>query len=295
MPTRVGSTVGRTLALINRFFYLKYFRSVSPIISERMKQWHAASDVKLNDLPNTWLSWSVDEVMRRDTHKTADKKLRWVARRLINLSFAATQTVSHSTTNFILDIFSTQNCANDLLMESETLNTKYGSNWNRARISEMTIMDSSFRESLRKSPLATVSNKRRVLASGGLTLPNGTWLPCGTLIDMSCHSMHQDESIYPGALEFRYTRFMESSKEGTSATRVTTTDPTFLSWGHGKHACPGRFFAADMIKMAITYLITNYEVIPLSERPKNRWFMDYTIPPLDATLQVRRRVGTVEQ
>lgn len=130
-------------------------------------------------------------------------------------------------------------------------------------------MDSALRESMRLSPGATTSNNRRVVglvAADGLVLPNGTWLPCGTLIETSAYCVHRDESIYPEPLEYRHTRFMQSSKDGTSLKSASTIDPTFLIWGYGRHACPGRWLAVDIIKMIVMYLVTNYDVIPLPER-----------------------------
>lgn len=40
---------------------------------------------------------------------------------------------------------------------------------------------------------------------------------------------------------------------------LPATSPTFLAWGHGKHACPGRFFAAATMKLLLAYLVLEFD------------------------------------
>jgi cytochrome P450 len=46
----------------------------------------------------------------------------------------------------------------------------------------------------------------------------------------------------------------------------------FLSFGHGNHSCPGRFFAGEEMKLVLAYLIQNYDIKLANEnagRPAN--------------------------
>lgn len=45
--------------------------------------------------------------------------------------------------------------------------------------------------------------------------------------------------------------------------------------------------------MILAYLVQNYEIKPLPERPKAFWFGANIIPPVQARIEVRRRKGTV--
>ncbi len=45
--------------------------------------------------------------------------------------------------------------------------------------------------------------------------------------------------------------------------------------------------------MILAYLVQNYEIRPLAERPKPLWIGQTIIPPLDVKIEVRRRKGTV--
>lgn len=49
----------------------------------------------------------------------------------------------------------------------------------------------------------------------------------------------------------------EPGKENTS--QLVSTTPDHLGFGHGVHACPGRFFAANEIKIALIFVLLNYD------------------------------------
>jgi gliotoxin biosynthesis cytochrome P450 monooxygenase len=41
--------------------------------------------------------------------------------------------------------------------------------------------------------------------------------------------------------------------------QFVTTSPESLNFGHGNHACPGRFFASNEIKVVLIELLRNWE------------------------------------
>jgi hypothetical protein len=45
--------------------------------------------------------------------------------------------------------------------------------------------------------------------------------------------------------------------------------------------------------MILAYLVQNYDIKPLAERPKTMWMGANIIPPVQAKIEVRRRKGTV--
>lgn len=45
-----------------------------------------------------------------------------------------------------------------------------------------------------------------------------------------------------------------------SANQMVTVSPTALTFGYGRHACPGRFFAANEIKMIMGHAILGYDI-----------------------------------
>lgn len=136
---------------------------------------------------------------------------------------------------------------------------------------------------------------RMVVDPKGVTMDGGLHLPQGTRVGTSTYSIHHDESNYSNANTYdalRFSRQREESTnvlEGKNLAAVTTSD-TFLSFGHGRHACPGRFFATTEMKLLLAYIVLSYDVKPLKERPQNLVVSGFRIPSSTATLSVRRRV-----
>lgn len=52
---------------------------------------------------------------------------------------------------------------------------------------------------------------------------------------------------------------------------------------------PGRFFAANQLKLTLAHIALYYEIEPIAARPVNKWFVGSMSPPLGDTLRVRRR------
>lgn len=47
------------------------------------------------------------------------------------------------------------------------------------------------------------------------------------------------------------------------------------------------------LKMLLAYVLMNYEVPYLEKRPENQWFGQSIVPPMKATIKVRRKAETV--
>lgn len=65
----------------------------------------------------------------------------------------------------------------------------------------------------------------------------------------------------------------------------------FLAWGHGRHACPGRFFATYLMKIMLAHVLVHYDVKAHGPKPKNRSRGEFLVPSLEATFDVRHRRG----
>lgn len=124
------------------------------------------------------------------------------------------------------------------------------------------------------------------------TFCDGTTLPTGTAIAVCIHTSHFADANYEDAQIFDPLRFVKL--KATAPQRkwdVITTAPDFLSFGHGKHACPGRFFAAAELKLMLAYVVANYDVKLAEEgvRPKDFWIMGSCLPNQSANVLFRRR------
>lgn len=69
------------------------------------------------------------------------------------------------------------------------------------------------------------------------------------------------------------------------------TDKNHLHFGHGKYACPGRFFAVLEMKMILARMLVEYEFkYPEGQgRPRNLTMDENVLPDPAARLLVRKR------
>lgn len=118
--------------------------------------------------------------------------------------------------------------------------------------------------SSRKPPLltfCTVFLKSR--AQEDIILDEINIIPTGSLFVVSGHWMH-DAEIYPEPEKFDPDRHMMRVGESVPSVlnkpkQFTAATPEHMAWGYGKHACPGRFFAAAVAKMLLTHILFKYE------------------------------------
>ena len=52
----------------------------------------------------------------------------------------------------------------------------------------------------------------------------------------------------------------ESSQDQSIKLGMVTPTLDYLSFGHGRHACPGRFFAVNELKIAMAHLLLTYDI-----------------------------------
>jgi hypothetical protein len=93
-----------------------------------------------------------------------------------------------------------------------------------------------------------------------LILHDGTNIPKGNMISI-LQDRHLDPSVYEQPDNFdawRYIKLAEKTGDKNHWMFVTTS-PNHIGFGHGVYACPGRFFAANEIKIALTFMLLRYD------------------------------------
>lgn len=112
-------------------------------------------------------------------------------------------------------------------------------------------------------------------------------LPHGTSLALPISAMNRDPEIYSDPETFDAFRFAFDKSQKTLSS--LTADTKFLGFGFGTHACPGRFFALNEVKLVVAHLLLNYDIEYQKERPDSVPLMWLNTPIASATVRVRRR------
>lgn len=100
----------------------------------------------------------------------------------------------------------------------------------------------------------------RRLATEDISLQDGLQIPKGSMLGVSGH-WSWDSSFYEDPDKFDGYRFFKLAQnpETEKMSHFVATSPQHLGFGHGKHACPGRFFASNEVKIALTHILLKYD------------------------------------
>ncbi|EPE27439.1 Cytochrome P450 [Glarea lozoyensis ATCC 20868] len=265
------------------------------------------SESALDNKPkNDYVQWCLNHA--DDERDPEERGSDMITKRLAAISFAAIQSSVITSCNLLLDLAAfdktealLENIRRDIAAE---LGVGHRT-WNKTSLSRIVLLDSTIRESMRLGGFVSRGVLKTVVAKDGVKLPglSGVRLPYGSKVGIHAFPVHYDEDIYPEAQSFNPTRFcddrsLEIKSEDASASQkqgqaLVTTSSNFMAFSHGRHACPGRFFAAQQLKLVLAYIAMNYEIEPVAQRPANHWFVGSSGPPLETTIRIRRRESTV--
>ena len=92
---------------------------------------------------------------------------------------------------------------------------------------------------------------------------DGTKVPKGTHIFTNQIAYQMQDEVFPNPDNFdpwrMYKLRMARKEEELKHQYVMTSDKN-LHFGHGKHACPGRFFAANEVKTLLVLLLMRFDM-----------------------------------
>ncbi|KAI0451599.1 cytochrome P450 [Xylaria acuta] len=176
-----------------------------------------------------------------------------------------------------------------------------GGTWTRDAVQKLRLVDSTIRESLRVSPFIVFGLPRKVIDPQGIIIDadNSKYhIRSGKIISLPIEHTHYDEDLYPEAHQFNIFRFShtraetgsgESGLESSTAKPAVTLDDQFLTFGYGKHGCPGRFFAVHLMKLILAHILLNYDIQYTKTKPAWRSISWLKLPVNKTTVQIRRR------
>ncbi|KAI1632917.1 ent-kaurene oxidase [Biscogniauxia mediterranea] len=229
---------------------------LEPIIKERRAAMKAGEE-----LPDDTLQWMINKA---GEFKISDEKLAEIQ---LNLSMAAIHTTTLTLTMILYDLVVRPDIINELRQEiGSVLETTDGVMTTHA-LFEMKLLDSVMKESQRVNPGSLVRFQRWVAKP--VTLSDGTRLPAGVMIETPHALAVQDPLSYENPETFDAHRFL-NLRNGTSEDllgyknkeqhQFVTVTKDFMHFGYGRHACPGRFFAANEIKLILARILLTYDI-----------------------------------
>jgi len=229
------------------------------------------------------LQWLIDEAEGKE------RTPEYLALRMLFINFAAIHTTSNTLTQALYHLASKPHHIGPMREEVEAIVKEDG--WSKIAMTKMHKVDSFLKETSRYNGINVISVER--LALRDYTFADGTFIPKDTLLCAASRATHFDEANYkdPAVFDgFRYANVREQHGEGVKHQMVSTS-PEFLTFGHGRHACPGRFFAVNELKTMLAHIVTNYDLKMETEgvRPTDTYYFAAVVPDQKATVLMRRR------
>ncbi|CZT12827.1 uncharacterized protein RCO7_10362 [Rhynchosporium graminicola] len=306
-----------------RYYRSKVMRALVPEVESRLKRLGDAADQKDGENGYDFITQSA-KVSAKMSKTAKIPKSNTLAEWIMLMGFAALSSTIIQASNLILDVIC---CPPEMeawsALRDEAANSiKEARDWNDSSIfKRMPLLDSTIRESLRYHPILIKGLTKEVVHPEGLVLPDGTQVPRGSWLGVPVLGLHMDDRFYPNAQTydpFRFARLKAerakeekdirirldsygpdrpqtaSSKTRSYADELSAGQPTatYLGFGYGRHACPGRWFAVQLLKIMMVYIILNYDIEHDNPRPQTRVIGDAALPPISATIRVRRRRRT---
>ncbi|KAJ4355937.1 uncharacterized protein N0V89_003962 [Didymosphaeria variabile] len=229
---------------------------LEPVVRARQDAEKNDPDWQKPDDMLTWLMNRQGEFGVRSTHQ--------LAKLLLGLVFASIHTTTLTATNILYTLAVSTEYIEPLREEIRQVMGENGDTISTRALQQMMKLDSFMKETVRFYPPGFTSFQRKVLR--GFTLSNGQYIPAGAKIEVASHAVYQDPVNHPNsepADVFDGYRSYKLRQGGTASdharNQFVTTNEQNLMFGYGKHACPGRFFAANEIKMILANLILNYD------------------------------------
>ncbi|KAK3642111.1 hypothetical protein LTR56_010982 [Elasticomyces elasticus] len=271
-------------------------RPMLPIIKQRLEELRKTGLIEQvgsdDDGPRDLLQWIVEDAARK---RPVDGLTAWdLAGKAILVEFLAFLTTSLTISRVFIDILShptAPSLLEDLREEADAVFARLPSE--PIAVREMLKLDSVIRESLHLHTMSAHGLQREVVQAGGITTPDGVYLPQGSHVATFHPDLLDDSIQYDPLRSYKVAMgALDGDGEGQPRKQKLASDISggqSLAFGLGKHACPGRFFAVQNIKLILGWMLTRYEFEPLKEEVKMTEVGDAEVPLGKTMVKVRRR------
>lgn len=290
VPTFLKRLVGSMLPKIKSSMR-KAERILGPTILERIEK-DAKSGPEWEGRPADLISWLLDYAPPE--HKNVED----ISVKVMIVNSQAMHTTTLTLSNVLFHLAARPEYHAPLRAEMEEMIDTHG--WTKQAMGHMSKLDSFIKEAMRHSGMANAGVPgRKVLKD--FTFSNGIVVPAGYSVSLASSGIHFDPDNYEDPDTFKGFRFHEianaasdSGKVGAEQlkSKVASLDPTWLMFGQGRNACPGRFFAINEVKAIVTHILLNHDLkLPgdVREPEPGFWFAGQRAPSHGASIIFRKR------
>ncbi|KAL8343546.1 hypothetical protein RB601_004247 [Gaeumannomyces tritici] len=174
----------------------------------------------------------------------------------LGLSFAAIHTTSDLLTQTLIWLAQGPEAVEALRVEM--LEVLPVSGWKKSSLYNLKLLDSAIKEAQRLKPSQQVTMMRK--ATADTELSDGVVIRKGQLVGVDNYPL-VDPSRYENPDKFDIYRFrkMRDQPGGEHKAQLVSSIPEHMAFGNGKYSCPGRFFAANEVKLALCHLLLRYD------------------------------------
>ena len=174
----------------------------------------------------------------------------------LTLSFAAIHTTTDLLTSTLLRLAANPKFIQPL--RQEILEVLPSGGWTKNSLYHLKLMDSALKEAQRMKPPSIEGLQRRAVTD--VELPGGVKIRKGEFVSVDTSRLRSPD-YYENPDEYDIFRFrnMREREGGEHKGQLVSVNPDFIAFGLGKYACPGRFFAANEVKIALCHLLLKYD------------------------------------
>ncbi|KAF9761376.1 hypothetical protein IL306_003835 [Fusarium sp. DS 682] len=287
------------VTLPTRYRRWRIQKHIQPLYEERTKQLLNPELYEKNEEPTD----NLQMMMRYAISKHGNHVLpSQISDRLCLANLASFHQTAVAISNVLINIAASDaefNTIEAIRKEMDDVLAESNGVFDKASVSKMIQTDSVLRESMRTHGFGNRAMIRKVVAPGGLKTPDGQTLPNGSTMSILSYPVHQDPDIYEQPEKFYPFRFSNmrtdgpNGKDANPTLSFVSTSPTYLPFGHGKHACPGRFLVDFEMKMILYHILKQFDIELLPEhngvRPESNWVTEAVMPPVGVKLRFKKR------